>query len=71
MKEDQARKHLRKMLRSFTGGSVLHLLAEVYREFAEDARHKEDDLACRQCEEVAATLFVVGLGIDAACPHQR
>lgn len=69
MTEDQAKKHLRKMLRSFTGGTVLHLLAELYQEAAEEAQRLEDDLAYRQSKRVEATLFVVGLGIDSAHPR--
>ena len=72
MTENGARRHLRKMLRSFTGGTVHHLLGEVYRELAAEAHSQEDDgLACRQFRAVASALFVAGLGIDAACPRER
>jgi hypothetical protein len=67
--ENDAKEQLRQMLGTLTAGSVLHLLAEVFREDAEAARQDGDDLATEECERVDATLFVVGLGIDAARPR--
>lgn len=69
MTEAHAKKHLGTMLRSFTTGTVLHLLAELFREMAEEAREQNDGVAVKQCQEVAAALFVMGLGVDAACPR--
>lgn len=69
MSENDAKEQLRQMLGSLTAGSLLHLLAEVFREDAADARLDGDDLAADECEKVDATLFVVGLGIDAARPR--
>ena len=69
MSESEAKKQLRQMLGSLTAGSVLHLLAEVFREAAEAARRDGDNIAADECEKVDATLFVVGLGIDAARPR--
>ena len=69
MTEDKAKQKLRVMLGSLTAGSVLHLLAELFESDAEAARGGGDDLAAEQCENVAATLSIVGLGIDAACPR--
>ena len=69
MTEAQAKKHLLEMLRSLTAGSVLHLLAESFGESANRAGHRRDEAAERRSLEVASTLFVVGLGIDAACPR--
>jgi hypothetical protein len=63
MTEAQARNGLRRMLRSLTAGSLLHLLAELYRNAAERCEHPD------KAREVAAALFVVGLGVDAACPR--
>ena len=63
MREDLAKKHLRTMLRSFSPGSVLHLLADLYRESAARAPRKKDAERFKRIEE---TLFVVGLGIEAA-----
>lgn len=54
----------------FIQGSVLHLSGEVFEEVAEEAG-RDNDLGRRdQCLSVARTLFVVGLGIDAACPRE-
>jgi hypothetical protein len=64
--EAVAKKQLRRMLWSLTPGSVLHLLAELHREVAEQA---DDDSKRRQLLAVEAALFVVGLGIDAALPR--
>lgn len=69
MKEQQAKKHLRAMLRDLTPGSILHLLADLFREDAEKAKCYEDSSAYEQCKQVECTLYVVGLGIDAAYPR--
>lgn len=65
--EKHASAQLRRMLGALTAGSVLHLLAELFAEQAEAARRGGDDLTAERCENVAATLAVVG--IDAACPR--
>jgi hypothetical protein len=70
MTESTAKKHMRAMLRSFTGGAVLHLLSEVFGNLAAEARREGDDTAAKQLQEVAAALFVVGMGVDAACPRK-
>jgi pilus assembly protein TadC len=64
--ENTAKDHLRAMLASFTAGMVLHMLAEVIRA---DADQAGDDLAFERGVAVEKTLFVVGLGVDAALPH--
>lgn len=69
MTDKKAKDHLRKMLDSFTVGSVLHLLGDIFHEETEEARRAGDDLGYRQCRRVSDTLFVVGLGIDAALPR--
>lgn len=69
MTEEKAKKQLRKMLDSFTAGTVLHLLGELFRDDAEEARQSGDSTAERQSRNVEATLFVVGIGIDAARPR--
>jgi hypothetical protein len=69
MKEAAARKHLRRMLRDFTPGSILHLLAGLFAEDAEEARRQNDPLAYERCKSVEAALLVVGIGVDAACPR--
>ena len=69
MTEKQARTQLRRMLGTLTPGSVLHLLAELFAEQAEAARQGGDDPAAVRCDNAGATLFVVGVGIDSACPR--
>lgn len=57
------------MLASYTQGSILHLLGEVLEEMAEEAGQADAPGRQDQFISVARTLFVVGLGIDAACPR--
>lgn len=68
MTDEAARKQLNQMLGSFTAGSVLHLLGEVIESMAVEAT-EGDEARHEQYRIVAATLFAVGLGIDAACPR--
>ena len=69
MTEKKAKQHLRQILETLTAGSILHLLSEVFREEAEEARLAGDVRVYKQSRNVEATLFVVGLGIDAARPR--
>jgi hypothetical protein len=69
MNEVQAKKQLKKMLRTLTAGSILHLLADVFRESAEEAKQDGDIASEQQFKRVEDTLFVVGLGVDAAIPQ--
>jgi hypothetical protein len=69
MTDETARRQLKRMMRSFTQGSVLHLLGDVFEEMAEEARRGGDQIRREQCESVSKTLFVVGLGVDSACPR--
>jgi hypothetical protein len=69
MTEKQAKKHLERMLRDFTTGSILHLLADLFRQEADRARRDDDTVTYERCTNVAVALFVVGLGVDAACPR--
>ncbi len=69
MNADEAKKQLEGMLDQFTVGSVLHLLADLYREWAEESRRDDDEMARQQCKLVESTLVVVGMGLDAACPR--
>ena len=64
MTETQAKKQLTKMLDRFTVGSVLHLLADLSREIAQDADRVGDPVKYEQAKSVERTLFVVGVGID-------
>lgn len=69
MTDVAAKRQLQRMLRSFTQGSILHLLADVFEEQATKASEVGDETRAEQCRTVAVTLFTVGLGIDAACPR--
>lgn len=69
MTENRARNQLKKMLRTLTPGSILHLLAETLRESAESAEGENGEQLLEQVKLVEATLFVVGLGIDATLPR--
>jgi len=68
MTESQVKTHLTEMLDSFTAGSILHLLADLHRDAAEEARQNDDAIAFEQARLVEHTLVVVGMGIDAARP---
>jgi hypothetical protein len=67
--EKKAKKWLRRMLDSFTPGSVLALLAELFHADAQEAQQEGDPTAEEQCRQAEATLIVVGLGIDAIRPR--
>jgi hypothetical protein len=69
MTDQTARRQLKRMLKSFTQGSIMHLLGEIFEEMSELARLDGDDVRREQCDSVAKTLFVTGLGIDAAYPR--
>jgi len=69
MSERQAKKHLRKMLAAYTPGSVLDLIASIYRESSDEARYAGDAVLYERCRQVERTLVVVGLGVDAVCPR--
>jgi hypothetical protein len=66
--EKQAKKQLTKMLQSFTPGSVLHLLADLHQEVADEARRNDEAAKAQRAHQVEHTLFVVGIGIDAVMP---
>ena len=68
MTESQAKRQLRRMLTSLTAGSLLHLIADLFRESADHLKRR-DQRARDKLRDVAATLFVVGLGVDAVCPR--
>jgi hypothetical protein len=68
MNERQAKRQIAKMRRSFTSGSVLHLLADLHREIAEEARQADDAATYRQHKLVEQALIVMSMGIDAALP---
>jgi hypothetical protein len=68
MTNTKARKYLRKLLRSFTNGAILHLLAELSVEEALEARRRGNELLYQRLTLVEAGLIVAGYGVDAACP---
>ena len=68
MSERQAKFELNKLLRQFTPGSILHLLADLHGELAAEARQQDDAVVYEQCRQVQHTLIVVGMGVDAAKP---
>ncbi len=63
MNEQQAKRHLTKMLGSFTPGSILHLLAEVVASAEADGERAD------QGRQVEHSLVVLGLGMDAMLPR--
>lgn len=67
--EKQSKRQLQRMLGAFTAGSILHLLADLHRDAAREARRAGDAKAYRQCKTVEHALFVTGMGIDAASPR--
>ena len=68
MTEQQAKQHLTKICRFFTIGSVLHLLADLQHQAADEACLADNARRFDQARTVEHTLLVVGMGIDAAQP---
>jgi hypothetical protein len=69
MTDDIAKKHLRKLLRAYTPGRILHLLAELSVEEAKSARQNGNDALYQQLTLVEAGLILVGYGLDVARPE--
>lgn len=69
MNEKKVKKQLRKMLGTFTAGTILHLLSEILNEEAEEARRAGDERGRKLLNESAAALLVFGAGLNLACPH--
>lgn len=69
MNEKEAKMQLRAMLKSFTTGSLLHMIADIHRKNAEQAMKLGDELRANQYCLVEHTLIVAGLGCDAALPQ--
>lgn len=68
MKPKKAKKQLDAMLNSFTPGSVLMLLGQVFGEWAEEARVGGSEIIAVNLKEAEATMNVVGFGLDAILP---
>ena len=69
MSETEAKKMLKQMLRSWTVGSVLHLLGEAFWECKQGGKKPVDPKILERCEVVHDVLYVVGVGLDGAVPH--
>lgn len=67
MTEKEAKKHLRRMLASYSAGSILDLLGSIFRQFADEA--DEDPILYERFKNVERCLMVVGHGVDAVCPR--
>ncbi len=68
MKPEAAKRHLRTMLDSFTPGSVLMLLGEVFAGRSEEARSGGSPITAENYKLAEATVTVVGHGLDAILP---
>ena len=68
MKTEQAKRQLEKMLSSFSPGSVLMLLGEVFGEWAEEAREGGSEVMAGNLKQAEATMIVIGFGLDAILP---
>lgn len=68
MDETKVKRQLERMLRSYTLGSVLHLLADLHRQAADEAQEADEVQRYLQHKTIEHVLFVIGLGVDAALP---
>ena len=68
MNEEHAKGQLKVMHEHFTTGSILHLLADLYRDSAKDSQEVGDTQSYERLKTTEQALFVVGLGIDAVNP---
>ena len=66
--DEAAKKQLSDLLERYTVGSVLHLLGELHRVFADDAKASGNDVGHDQLLHIEHALVVVGMGIDAVNP---
>lgn len=64
MTEKQAKRQVKKLLRTFTVGSVLHLLADIYAERSAKALRSRDIVLSDRCKQVQHALIVLGMGVD-------
>ncbi|HWL08419.1 MAG TPA: hypothetical protein VNQ76_08445 [Planctomicrobium sp.] len=68
MTEQQVKELFAELLQRYSTGSLLHLLADLYRQAADEAQLSHDSAAYEQCKVVEHALLVLGLGIDAVNP---
>ena len=66
MNESQAKQQLADMLARFTAGSILHLLAEVLKDSADEP----DEAAAEAMRDAIGALFVLGIGLNAIWPSR-
>ena len=64
MNEQHAKQLLADLLARFTAGSILHLLAEVLRDSADEP----DEAATEAVRDAVGALFVLGVGLNAVWP---
>ncbi len=64
MNEAHAKQLLTDLLARFTAGSILHLLAEVVKDSADEL----DEAATAAMRDAAGALFVLGVGLNAVWP---
>jgi hypothetical protein len=57
------------MLCTLTADNLQHLHFELFAAKAKRAQRHGHQKAKQQAQDVAATLFVVNLGVDVACPR--
>jgi hypothetical protein len=69
MSDDEAKHKLRKLLRSYTTGRILHLLAQLSIERAKKERRNGNELLYQRLVLFEAGLIVAGYGADTACPE--
>ena len=71
MKPEKAKRQLERMLLSFTPGSVVMLLGEVFREMGREAREDGSEAIADNYEIAESSLTVLGLGLDALLPKPK
>jgi hypothetical protein len=68
MKPEKAKRQLERMLLSFSPGSVLMLLGEVFQEMGRETREGGSEVIADNDQIGEASLTVLGLGLDALLP---
>ena len=68
MKPEKAKRQLERMLLSFSPGSVLMLLGEVFQEMGRETREGGSEVIADAAKIAEASLTVLGLGLDALLP---
>ncbi len=68
MKPEKAKRQLERMLLSFSPGSVLMLLGEVFQEMGRETREGGSQVIADNDQIGEASLTVLGLGLDALLP---